>query len=161
MKLYHGSMVIVDSPKILKPTRNLDYGAGFYTTTSMSQASDWARRRMKTRNDNGFVNVYDFDLAEMSKLKVLHFDKPSEAWVDFVEKNRQDISFTHDYDIVYGPVANDRVYVQLALYEQGFISKTTLINELKSYRLIDQLLFHTEKALSFLNFIEYIKIEKK
>lgn len=108
----------------------------------------------------GYVNVYDIDMRDIPTLKVLHFDKPSDEWVDFVEKNRQDINFVHDYDIVYGPVANDRVYAQLALYEQGFISKATLISELKAYKLIDQLLFHTENALKHLHFIDSIKIER-
>ena len=38
MKLYHGSIIKVEEPKIIKPARTLDYGAGFYTTTSFEQA---------------------------------------------------------------------------------------------------------------------------
>ena len=30
MKLYHGSLEIVQEPRIIKPTRTLDYGTGFY-----------------------------------------------------------------------------------------------------------------------------------
>ena len=52
----------------------------------------------------------------------------------------------------YGPVANDRVYAAFALYEQGLLSKQELIAELKTYKLIDQMLFHTEKALQTLTF---------
>lgn len=161
MKLYHGSTVIIDNPKIIHPTRTLDYGAGFYTTTSLSQATDWARRRIKYATDYGYVSVYDFDETKLGTLNVLHFETPNSDWVDFVEKNRQDPAFDHNYDIVYGPVANDRVYVQLALYEQGFISKATLITELKTYKLIDQILFHTDRAVKLLSFVEYIKIGKK
>lgn len=73
--------------------------------------------------------------------------------------NRTQPGFTHDYDIVYGPVANDRVYLQFGLYEAGAISVETLIRELKTYRLVDQYLFHTEKALKALRFIEATKIE--
>lgn len=160
MKLYHGSSAIVDSPRIINPTRTLDYGAGFYTTTSLQQATDWARRKIKSATDKAYVNVYDFDTAKMRDLNVLRFDNPTDRWVDFVEKNRQDPTFTHNYDIVYGPVANDRVYAQFALYEQGFISKATLINELKTYKLIDQLLFHSERAVKLLDFVEYIKVER-
>ncbi|MBY6825647.1 DUF3990 domain-containing protein, partial [Clostridium botulinum] len=32
MILYHGSNVIVEDPKIIKATRTLDFGYGFYTT---------------------------------------------------------------------------------------------------------------------------------
>ena len=68
-------------------------------------------------------------------------------------KNRTQKGFEHDYDIVYGPVANDKVYASFALYEGGLIDKQTLISELKTYKLIDQYLFHTEKSLEFINFM--------
>lgn len=81
------------------------------------------------------------------------------TWAELVMANRTQKGFTHDYDIVYGPVANDRVYLQFGLYESGAISIDTLIRELKTYKLIDQYLFHTEKALTALHFIEATKIE--
>ena len=68
--------------------------------------------------------------------------------------NRTQKGYVHDYDIVFGPVANDRVYAAFALYEGGLINKQALIAELKAYKLIDQYLFHTEQALNALNFIE-------
>ena len=40
MILYHGSIEIVDNPEIRNPSRFLDYGYGFYTTTSFKQAED-------------------------------------------------------------------------------------------------------------------------
>ena len=82
------------------------------------------------------------------------FDAPTEDWVDFVMNNRTIKVFEHNYDIVYGPVANDRVYASFALYEGGLIDKQTLISELKTYKLIDQYLFHTEKALQYIHFIK-------
>ena len=60
----------------------------------------------------------------------------------------------HDYDIVYGPVANDRVYACFALYEGGVMNKQNLLAELRTYDLVDQYLFHTERALSLLTFIK-------
>ena len=41
MILFHGSLQIIKEPRILVPNRTLDYGAGFYTTTSRLQAKDW------------------------------------------------------------------------------------------------------------------------
>ena len=69
-------------------------------------------------------------------------------------KNRTQRGFVHDYDIVYGPVANDKVYAAFALYEGGLLSRQGLINELKTYRLVDQYLLHTEAALQVIRFIE-------
>ena len=68
--------------------------------------------------------------------------------------NRTDKDFTHSYDIVYGPVANDRVYAAFALFEGGLLNKQNLIAELKTYKLVDQFLFHTEAALETITFIE-------
>lgn len=161
MKLYHGSIEKVDTPEIREPNRTLDYGSGFYTTTSFHQAEDWVHRRMKEKEVNsGFVNVFDFDENALQNLNCLIFDSPSEEWVDFVMKNRTQKGFTHSYDIVYGPVANDRVYAAFALYEGGLLNKQNLIAELKTYKLVDQYLFHTEAALQALTFIEAKEVTK-
>ena len=79
---------------------------------------------------------------------------PSDEWIDFVMANRTRKGFTHDYDLVYGPVANDRVYLAFALYEGAIIGKEELIKRLKTYKLVDQYLFHTEASLRFLNYME-------
>lgn len=161
MKLYHGSLERVDKPELRKPNRTLDYGSGFYTTTSFSQAEDWVHRRMKEQEMNhGYVNIFEFDEKALGELNCLIFNAPTDEWVDFVMKNRTQKGFTHDYDIVYGPVANDRVYAAFALYEGGLLSKQNLIAELKTYRLVDQYLFHTEAALQTLSFTEAKEVTK-
>lgn len=155
MKIYHGSLDIVITPEIRKPNRTLDYGVGFYATSSYDQAVSWVKRRMaESKSDTGYINIYEYDQKEKSNLNILFFDGPSEEWVDFVMSNRTIKNFTHDYDVVYGPVANDRVYAAFALYEGRLIDKATLIKELKTYKLVDQFLFHTERSLKLLNFIQ-------
>lgn len=142
MKLYHGSTEIVIHPEIRQPGRTLDYGSGFYTTTDFRQAADWAKRRLGKGVSKVYVNVYEADIEAIRNANTLWFDGPDESWVDFV----------------YGPVANDRVYAQFALYEAGLIDKQVLIRELKTYKLIDQLLFHTSESLRCLSFVEYKEI---
>ena len=110
--------------------------------------------KFQSPDSKRYLNIYEIDKTDLDALKVLWFDGPSDEWIDFVMRNRQDENFVHDYDIVYGPVANDRVYIQFSLYEQGFISKQTLLQELKVYKLVDQMLFHTEQALKHLRFVE-------
>ena len=160
MKLYHGSLETVEKPQIRLANRALDYGSGFYTTTSEEQAILWVKRKISAKNGEGFVNVYEFDSSFMKELKTLHFTAPTEEWLDFVMANRTDRDYRHLYDIVYGPVANDRVYAAFALYEGGLLNKQELIQELKTYLLVDQVLFHTERALSCLIFLEAKKILK-
>ena len=159
-KVYHGSVEEVKNPEIREPNRSLDYGSGFYTTTSFDQAKRLVERRMKDKGVAvGYVNVYELDDEAINRLKTLIFKKANEEWVNFVMKNRTERNFTHDYDIVYGPVADDSVYTQFTLFEGGIISMGTLIQELKTYKLVDQYLFHTEKALEAIRFVESIKIE--
>ena len=155
MKIYHGSIDKVDTPQIRESNRTLDYGKGFYTTTSYRQAEDWVKRRMGERKvSKGYVCVYEFDEAGLHNLKTLVFENPTDEWVDFVMQNRTRKGFVHEYDLVYGPVANDKVYAAFALYEGGLIDKKTLISELKTYTLVDQYLFHTSEALAYIKFVE-------
>jgi hypothetical protein len=72
--------------------------------------------------------------------------------LDFVLTNRSNVDFDHEFDIVSGPVANDRVYVCLNMLEDGLADRETVIKKLKAYVLADQILFHTAKALLFLEY---------
>lgn len=154
-RVYHGSIDEVVNPEIRQPNRSLDYGSGFYTTTSYEQAKRWVERRMKDKGVAiGYVNIYELDEKLVKNMKSLFFEKPTEEWVSFVMRNRTERNFIHDYDVVYGPVADDSVYTQFALYEGGIISLPTLIHELKTYKLVDQYLFHTEKSLLAIKFVE-------
>lgn len=160
MILYHGSLERIEHPEIRLPNRTLDYGAGFYATTSYRQAEDWVRRRKAdSAVDRGFVNEYELNVELFRGLKCLFFDSPTEHWLEFVMKNRTDRRFSHDYDVVYGPVANDRVYAAFALYEGGLLNKQSLISELKTYKLIDQYLFHTPQALRAIRFIKATTVQ--
>lgn len=50
MILYHGSTVPVEKPEIRISESFLDFGTGFYTTTSLQQAERWARIKMRREN---------------------------------------------------------------------------------------------------------------
>ena len=160
MELYHGSLERVTVPEIRESNRTLDYGTGFYLTTSREQAESWVRRKFRSIIELGWVNVYDYNSELEAELSILSFDKPDERWLDFVMANRMDKDFIHDYDIVKGPVANDRVYASFALYEAGLLSKQALIAELKAYKLVNQILIHTEAGLNAILFVKADKIEK-
>lgn len=151
MTLYHGSLKIVEQPQILEANRPLDFGIGFYTTTSLQQARRWVRLRMEQSNAAvGYINKYEY--TPQKGLHTRLFRSANEAWVDFVHANRTVQGYNHDYDIVSGPVANDNVYLSFNLYESGIITKRELIRRLKTYKLVDQLLFHTVRSLETLKY---------
>ena len=90
MKLYHGSVDLVNEPRILNGANYLDFGLGFYTTSSYEQAERWARIKMRRSNVSaGYVSVYDFDLVKAEKDCVIaRFDHPDETWLRFVTDHR-------------------------------------------------------------------------
>lgn len=161
MQVFHGSLEIVKMPQILKPNRTLDFGSGFYVTTSYKQAEDWVYRKLdESKQKIGFVNEYFLDENLLKQFSMLEFDSPTDEWIDFVMKNRMNKNFSHNYEVVFGPVANDRVYASFSLFESGLITKKTLIENLKVYKLVDQFLFHTEKSLFCISFIDAKQISK-
>ena len=155
MIVFHGSDTIVDTPKILDAKHPLDFGGGFYTTTSAIQAKRWAMKVAYRNNTNHkCVNRYEFDFEKAKlTLKAIHFEVANEQWLDFICNNRSGKS-TGDYDIVIGPVADDRVYRVVVEYENGDLDKQTALKNLKTEELCDQILFHTEKALECLKYID-------
>jgi hypothetical protein len=81
----------------------------------------------------------------------LKFDKPSTEWAEFIFKNRnRDYNFTHDYDIVIGPIANDGVAYLLGRYEEGTLTIEELSDKLDFKKLNSQYFFGTDKSLKYL-----------
>ena len=154
MILYHGSNVIVDQPKLIRQNRYLDFGVGFYTTTNREQAVNFAQKVTDRRKmGEATLNIYSVNEAvAFQECKVLQFDSPDEAWLDFVAANRQGTYQGEKYDLIYGAVANDDVYRTIALYMTGVLDKEQTLSSLKIRKLFNQLVFATEKSLQYLKF---------
>ena len=154
MKLYHGSDVIVDNPKIIDANRPLDFGDGFYLTTNKEQAQKWANRvAQRNGSDVGYVNCYEFDLDKAEKdLVILRFNGATQEWLEFVCANRRGKAYKESYDMVIGPVADDRVYSVVIRFENGEYELDEALKRLKIEELADQVLFHNEKSLQYLRF---------
>ena len=165
MILYHGSNITVKTPQLITQTRGLDFGPGFYLTTSEEQAvrfSEIVFRRKK--NGSAIVNIYEFNLTAGEKmLKIQKFTGAEDnEWLKFVAENRLNIYNGSDYDMVMGAVANDTVMPTIQAYLSGFITEEATLVTLKASKLIDQICLKTEKALSLLSFINaYDSINKK
>ncbi len=155
MIVYHGSDTIVDSPRILEANRPLDFGGGFYVTSNKEQARRWAIKvAYRNATHHSCINRYEFDEEKAVKeLKVIRFQHADEVWLDFICANRQGL-YTGDYDIVIGPVADDNVYRVVVEYENGDTDKESALKRLKTETLCDQILFHTERSLDYLRYME-------
>ena len=157
MKVYHGSDTVVQKPRILHSKRRMDFGSGFYTTQSRTQAEKWARS-VRRRRDSPEAFVTEFEYEEKPEMNVLIFDGPFAEWFDFIIRNRKG-TFTHDYDIIIGPVADDSVYDTLFLFESGYITREEAIRKLNSAKLDGQILFHTDKSLECITYIDSWEVE--
>lgn len=161
MKLYHGSNVVVQNPQIIKSDRRLDFGTGFYLTSDFSQAERWAElTKMRRNNGKPTVSIFELNENALKSLKVLHFQKVDKAWLEYVTANRKNISIQNDdYDVVIGPVANDKTMPVISLYFSGIYDIDETIKRLIPQKLSDQFTFRTEKSLTELKFLEAKKNE--
>ena len=161
MKLYHGSIVEVRKPSLRYGRENTDFGKGFYTTTQPDQAERWAKIREERSNaSHAVVSVYEIDdaLLTNSELQIREFHGVDADWLNFVVKCRRNDAVKHDFDLVFGPVANDNVFLTVNLYETGALDLQAAIAQLKPYKTYDQLSFHTERVISQLNFVESYQV---
>ena len=93
-----------------------------------------------------------------SCLKKLWFSTPSVEWLDFVRDNRRISALKvhnteprHNYDIVYGPIANDKVVDVVDEYIDGLITAEEVILRVRVIPSVFQMSFHTPLALSFID----------
>ncbi len=156
MILYHGSNTHIEEIDLKRGRRGKDFGQGFYLCPDRLQAQQMAERTVD-REEAGapILTTYQFDdsiLFRPSDLKVKVFDGYSQEWAEFIMMNRRNKSNkqAHDYDIVYGPIANDKVGLQISRYQLQYIPMEELIRQLSFIRPTFQYFFGTERAISLL-----------
>lgn len=154
MKLYHGSNVEVCEPDLSRSKPYKDFGQGFYLSADKGQAVRMAEQKtLQLLCGEPTVSEFEFDesLLASGELNVKIFDDYSVEWATFILMNRDMKAQhpAHDYDIVYGPIADDGVAFQLRRFQSGVISLKELVEELKYARGITfQYFFGTPLALS-------------
>jgi hypothetical protein len=157
MKVYHGSSVKIINIDLSKCEPYRDFGKGFYVTNIREQAEYWAVRKGEDNDVEGCVTEFEFveTAFEHWKFKVLRFNDYTEEWLDFVvmNRNRNLPVPAHDYDIVEGPVADDRVTRRIQLYLEGAVSREAFLEELKFFKHTHQICFCTHRSLQALELI--------
>ena len=119
--LYHGSYTEITSIDLSKSRKSLDFGAGFYLTSSFEQARNYVPstvkkniRRRKLPKDfdvnDGRISVYRFHFNDL--LRIRNFNTADLERLHFIASNRDDSLFCElgeqyqDYDIIIGKVAD-------------------------------------------------------
>ena len=146
MIVYHGSTEIIKNPDVIHSKRYLDFGKGFYVTTFEKQAKKWAVRKGMRQEKTAIVN--DYDLSEdLNDFRILSFEKENEKWLDFVCGCRKGKLLNKDYDIIIGNVADDDVFKTVDMYFRGLWDKEKVLNELRYYKMNDQICIVNQKAI--------------
>jgi hypothetical protein len=125
---------------------------GFYTTTDKGQAVKFTNKFIKLGKSR-IVNIYEYDdIIGKSALSVLEFPKADADWLRYIVANRSGAGRDNDFDVVIGPVANDRVYEVIENFEIGDYSEEEAIRRFLTFRLTNQVVFKTEKSLRYLTY---------
>ena len=160
LRLYHGSNVGIDRIDLQRGRRGKDFGQGFYLSADREQAWLMAQRTVdREETGEATLTTYLFDetiLAKPQELKVKVFEGYSTEWAAFILKNRQNRTHqsAHDYDIIYGPIADDKVGLQISRFQLQYIPMEELVRQLSFIRPTFQYFFGTERAIAKLTKIE-------
>lgn len=156
MILYHGSNVAIDEIDLSKSRPGKDFGKGFYLSADKQQAIEMAESKVAFLGGEPIVSEFEFDdsIFSSGKLKVKSFITFTEEWAKFVYDNRENFSDLpiHDFDIIYGPIANDKVGAQIRNFKNGSINLDELMRRIKYLKGITfQYYFGTEAAIKTLH----------
>ncbi|MBR5696697.1 MAG: DUF3990 domain-containing protein [Paludibacteraceae bacterium] len=157
MILYHGSNIAIPKIDLRLGNPNKDFGKGFYLTEDEDQARRIAMIRARTFGGDMTINKYEFNETCLTngELKFKKFIGYTKEWAEFVCENRDNPNpeeQVHEYDVVYGPIANDNVGLQIRKFQNGDIDIKTFLERLKFLKGITyQYFFGTELSISKLH----------
>jgi hypothetical protein len=154
----------VITPDLERGREKSDFGKGFYITTLQDQAEKWAKRqtnrakRKKVVGTKPIVSIYEFIT---DNLNIFTYDGYTEDWLDFVVANRNGRFEPHNYDAIYGNIADDDVVTvvndYMRLLRMGRIdeqAKAFYLGQLQYSKPNNQYCIVTEKAVKAMRFTE-------
>lgn len=155
MILYHGTNTEIAQIDLMQCRPFKDFGRAFYLSEIRSQADEVAHSRTIFFGGTPMVHQFEFDEAilQSGELKVKRFEGYTREWADFIFLNRNASTpeTMHDYDVVYGPIANDRVGLQIRRFQDKAIDIDQFVAALEYMRGITfQYAFCTQKAIQTL-----------
>jgi hypothetical protein len=154
MTLYHGSDNWIEEIDLNRCEPFKDFGKGFYTTAIRHHAEERAKAVAEDHGTKPVVTAFSIDETAFTdeNISIKRFPEPSVEWVEFVMhcRNRKLPQPPHTYDIVEGPIANDKMRAQFSLFERGAIDMATVLRRITYLEDTHQISFHTPAAIAFL-----------
>ena len=151
MILFHGSNIKIDVIDLTKSKRYKDFGQAFYLSAEEEQARKMAIAKVVQFGGEESVTSFAFNESCLSseELQVKCFTEYSREWAEFVFNNRdENQDFLHEYDIVYGPIADDYVGLQIRDFKRNNITFEQFLANIRYHKGITfQYAFCTQKAI--------------
>lgn len=151
MILYHGSNKIIDVIDLTMSKKYKDFGQAFYLSAEKDQAQKMALAKVVQFGGEESVTTFEFDETSLSssELKVLCFTEYSREWAEFVFNNRdENQDYQHPYDIVYGPIADDYIGLQIRDFKRHNITFEQFLSNIRYHKGITfQYAFCTQRAI--------------
>ena len=160
MKVYHGSISIIDRPIANAGRDRLDFGKGFYVTDIQSQAEIWAQRMSRIKDMPGIINVYELDIEEVKRVSSYkHFEHYDNEWLQYIVANRTGNTAIEKYDVIEGGVANDREIDTVEAYIANLMTLETALRELSRHQPNNQLCICNQEVIDeCMIYVESFKI---
>lgn len=167
MKVYHGTIssgaenIIKNGISLTKGKRKVDFGQGFYTTSSFKFAKSTAMNKAKKTNSynqvyvDPYVITFEYDERKAEEnCNILSFLKSDVKWAQFIINNRNGFEYmdsigshfhniNQNYDIVQGSVADNDIDNMVYNY------------------ITNQISFHTDNSLKYLRLTECVIIKEE
>ena len=160
-RFYHGTNIAICTINLSLCRSRTDFGKGFYMGNNLGEARKWAcSQSMATEIPIVMRYVLNSEVFNFNdtNIKKLWFSSPTVQWLDFVRDNRRLIAPSaqnseprHDYDIVYGPIADDKVVDVVDEYIDGLITAKEAILRVRVIPSVFQMSFHTPLALCYID----------
>lgn len=151
MILYHGSNIMIDVIDLTKSKRYKDFGQAFYLSAEEEQARKMANAKVVQFGGEESITPFDFDEScfASNELQVKCFTEYSREWAEFVFNNRdENQDYLHKYDIVYGPIADDYIGLQIRDFKRNNITFEQFLANIRYHKGVTfQYAFCTQKAI--------------
>ncbi len=176
MLLYHGSYTSIQNIDLNRCIGGLDFGIGFYLTSSFEQAYNYVplsiKKSIRMNNvpsdfkvEDGQISIYKFHYDP--NLLAYYFQETNVEWLHFVATNRKKDLFPQllkkysAIDIIGGKIADDQTARTIQQYIEGLDfgkpgtseADEMALKRLLPNRLKDQFCFRTQDAINHLEFI--------
>lgn len=171
LKVYHGTIstcaenIIKNGIILEKGKPKVDFGQGFYTTSSYNFAKSTAKNKAEKTNmyyeqELVYPMVLSFEVDEQffKDLNILKFYRSDVKWAQFIINNRNGFDYMkevgshfhnlrHKYDIVSGDIADNQI--SLLAKELAYLKLKVTADDLTNMKYMystNQISFHTKRS---------------